>query len=1268
MNTISGKVVLKESGVGIPGLLVAIYNVADGAQADKIRAQYISNRNNGNPASGARQALGSVLTNAAGEFALNCEMNEYPKKNESPKENARGEKRQRPSHRNTRTNLFLVVLAPEEKGKDFESRILYCSTDVRYNAGPCEQFLIQLTDEQLKKAGIPNPVTNNPALQDSAAVINQLKESEKNQAQLREGLRGLHRQRLAKVRATTQIFKDTVQPQLLATLSSIPPGLTNSDTYVVGGREVTAKSFKLIKKGIENVVNVSNDPKIRVPFSGRIRLTQEQITALRSRYGTPSGDLASVPEDEIEPILFDNTSLHRTNVLLRENPFSRICRDKSNGEKCLDNEPHEDDDHGEEDTPGPIILAPGPGIEVVTKEDVPRFIAKLLDKMTSPEEAVSFGEVETGKRADQNDVQRRIDALSFRKSPADVPAFYDFHSLQIAFEYVWQEALDQGILDLAADAYKTIVELGGTPSTEPLGASSGNALDLIKAFRFESLEIKQALSEDPTVNVVQAINITREQWSVLNLDLRRQLENIASEIINWVSLTKLDELFGLDPKLWEQKLRIFIEHGKRIIRYADSLLAANSSAGDSDALNHLHKILQELEQRITGEPYGFTIFGANRQERSVNFGILTTYRQKWDPVSYQAGELAKTITLAPKETRKFSKKTVVKRSRAIKEAETNQSTRKEEFNKTSRAEAEIMRNAQAKTNFSLTTTGSVKASYGDIVGGEATHSIQFGGDASQTSNEVKKEFREAVFKAAQEYRDERKLEISTEESFEQEFVESGEITNPNDELTVTFLFYELQRRYRVSEHIHRILPVVFVAQEVPAPHEIDEEWLIAYDWILRRFLLDDSFLPALNYLCTRIVGDEVALKEMSKNVELQRKLVAELKEEIMVYRRMSGQRYAALEEEIASSARAAEDEGGGRGGVLGDIGAFALGGTGGLLLKKGTDFLFGDDKSPEAARIRERAARDAYEKAEQEERDFLGRLNQEVSALNAITQAYTKALSEHLNQKTQIARLRVHVKQNILYYMQGIWLMEPPDQRFFRLHEVKVPIFQKKAKSHYNIKARPTFNRIINADRFDSTDGVYDFTVEPQLDPEFATATLVEVADLDNLLGFKGNYAIFPLKKSNPLTDFMMAPYIDQEWGLYDPDTVGNMTLDEFSDYVCCLKKKLSPEDFEAVKPELKELLKALLTTPLRDNEEIIVPTGSLFIEALAGVHPLLEDFKLMHRAIDVKKVQAEVRKMEMENIRYAARLLSEEREDPDIERKIVIEGSVNPNIDVDNP
>ena len=74
----------------------------------------------------------------------------------------------------------------------------------------------------------------------------------------------------------------------------------------------------------------------------------------------------------------------------------------------------------------------------------------------------------------------------------------------------------------------------------------------------------------------------------------------------------------------------------------------------------------------------------------------------------------------------------------------------------------------------------------------------------------------------------------------------------------------------------------------------------------------------------------------------------------------------------------------------------------------------------------------------------------------------------------------------------------------------------------------------------------------------------------------------------------------------------------------------------------------------------MIVPTSSLYIEALVGTHPLLEDFKLLHRALDVKKVQAEVRHAELENVRLAARALEGEYEDPDIEKKVVIENGAH--------
>jgi hypothetical protein len=166
---------------------------------------------------------------------------------------------------------------------------------------------------------------------------------------------------------------------------------------------------------------------------------------------------------------------------------------------------------------------------------------------------------------------------------------------------------------------------------------------------------------------------------------------------------------------------------------------------------------------------------------------------------------------------------------------------------------------------------------------------------------------------------------------------------------------------------------------------------------------------------------------------------------------------------------------------------------------------------------------------------------------------------------------------------------------------------------------------------------------------------LGDVADLDNVLGYKGNFMMFPMWEGNDLTDFMMTPYYDQLVELIDPDPRGNWTLNGFVEYVCCLRKRLSREKFDEKLPALIKAYAELKQAGATDDE-IIVPTDSLFIEALPGVRPVLEDFKLLHRAVDVKKARAEVRGIELENVRLAARLLEGEREDPTIEKKIVVE------------
>ena len=145
-----------------------------------------------------------------------------------------------------------------------------------------------------------------------------------------------------------------------------------------------------------------------------------------------------------------------------------------------------------------------------------------------------------------------------------------------------------------------------------------------------------------------------------------------------------------------------------------------------------------------------------------------------------------------------------------------------------------------------------------------------GGESKKESARTKKEFRESVLKSAQEYRQQHRMEVDVTESTEMESTTFHEILNPNDELAVTYLFYELQRQYRISERLHRLTPVIMVANSVPAPHQIDDAWLVEHDWILNRAILDDSFRPALEYLTKSFTGAEVNIRILEAHAKAQK--------------------------------------------------------------------------------------------------------------------------------------------------------------------------------------------------------------------------------------------------------------------------------------------------------------------------------------------------------------------------------------------------------------
>ncbi len=598
-----------------------------------------------------------------------------------------------------------------------------------------------------------------------------------------------------------------------------------------------------------------------------------------------------------------------------------------------------------------------------------------------------------------------------------------------------------------------------------------------------------------------------------------------------------------------------------------------------------------------------------------------------------------TIPLAPGETRKFMQRVAVRKSRSERELDKAISTRREEATQTARADYEIVHKATTATNFKAAAAGSFNIG---VVGLSA--STDFALDQERSSEQSKTDFHEAVVRAAQEYSHERTMEVTTSAAEDWETSTSGELSNTNNEITVTYLLYELQRRYSISEHLHRLTPVILVAQDVPAPHEIDEAWLLANEWILHRILLDDGLKPALAYLKQGFTGDEIAIDVKKANWEAQKELVEKLESSLNLHLSARDKLRESLVNTIEDrkNVQAEQDP------ASKDVAEAVL--TGGLSL------LFGrsrEDKKADLLEAQRKAIEMTLGYVEETVKEAQEKLKGAVQTLQKAVDDYCQALRDQANHKTAIDQLRVHVKEYILYYMQGIWTYEPPDQRFFRLYDLDVrwvppPAGHARVAGVAVQNGHPVFLVMI--------DGAGVWLPAPEIPS--TQRKLVEVADLDNLLGFKGNYMMFPLKESCYLTTYMMQEFVDDYLGVRDPDAFGTYTTEELLQYIECAYHR--DDATEADRTAMRDLLIERLSSPRRDAEEVVVPTGKLFIEALPGKHPLLEDFKLQHRAMDVKKVRAEVREAELENLRRAARLIAGEREDPEIDKRVLVQGNTD--------
>lgn len=1287
-NIVSGKVILKETGIGIPDLLVVIYDLDPGTKPD----EFIRGLFNPVPEGTAVPAeanviigggkvptnslgflgdrIGSVLTGQDGTFSISYYNQEFQILNETEK----------------RPDLFLLILGPEEPNQSIQHNLLYYSSEIRQNAGRCENYNIQLTTELFEKKKMEIPKGNTKPNVDSQ--IDEFKRRNLfvktyNTAILSEETAKVNEKKSRLIGSKT-VFRKLFAPKPIAPESSFVTFIGEDETVASKFGDHMQNQLEEKQKKIQDHIDANKGIEVNFLLNNSDRIALSINTGLETTL--PFTDIQST--EPLKSLLHKMNSAGSDNLILTSNnPILKKCLSKADDTICASKKLDIPIGGAPTDTKEVITFSILPdsakafltgnhggdvNIAIIYKytsaAGVVRYEAKLLDgtllhfdsngentdigiatpltsaeitsyvkKVISDIRSVKEAQNSANSKPDQNSVNENVNKFNLKKGPAEQASFFDFQVLNCAFGHIWQQLIDDTPAQLASEI-KDIASNRGYVLADTYNSKQA----LMADFRF-----MYKVLNNPPQSIISNFDITYEEWNALELDAQEKMRNICDAIDKATAgliFQPAGTQVGLLGMGWGNFGATTTDGYRRVStheaqQYIQELKAQGELIIDYMRNSHskaFHKILTDLDKALKSN-YAFNIFGADDSAKAINFGLLNTYRQKWEPVAYQVGNLVKSIPLSPKEEKKYSLKTTFNRKRTEKEARKNNSSLTQEQNTTSRAEEEIVSKANSKTNFTLGAEGS----YGSF---KVTSSL--GLEAAKESSQNKKEFRESVLKATQEFKEERSVEIDTEESLSSEYTESGTIVNPNDELAVTYLFYELQKRFKVSEQLYRIMPVVLVAQEVPAPNEITEAWVIAHDWILNRVILDDSFRPALQYIAQKNVGDDFSIREFRRNLRTQRQLVETLKRELASLSREADSRYQSLQRMIETRIKAQEDEESDS--FWDDLG----------------ESVFGAEKAtPESAKAREMAARDAQAYAADKAQQTGLHLQREMNTLQSITADYNKAMRDHLDKKTMVERLLLHIKNNIIYYMQSIWSMEPADQRFMRLMNVEVPQYEIESMG-CEIMQKPE-NDLFQLFRGDD-ETLHKAWIKPVIREGAEPKTLVEVADLDTILGFKGNYIAFPMKNHNALTEIMAMPYVDASFGAMDPDQLSNVSLEDYSRYVCCLRNELSESEFDALKTTLKDWLSMLLSDPLRNGDEIIVPTTSLYIEMLVSANSLLEDFKLKHREWDVYKVQEEVQMAALENLRLAQRILDKKLEDPKIDKKIVVEGNTNPTIDTD--
>jgi hypothetical protein len=302
--------------------------------------------------------------------------------------------------------------------------------------------------------------------------------------------------------------------------------------------------------------------------------------------------------------------------------------------------------------------------------------------------------------------------------------------------------------------------------------------------------------------------------------------------------------------LWDFLFPTFMREARKIHRQYSGQVMANPDGHSSPGFRWAGLQFGLSEGPSTHVPldYPFEIFPAN----ATNIGIALIYRQRWRPMGMQPGEVVRTVPLGPGQIEKVSTKITRRRKSKQDFESSSESETSTETSDTTKDSSEILNEASRSKKWNI----EAEASYGGFGFGGSVSAGTEGAQAS-SSKETTSSLSEVMEKTASKIKKQSKVSVSTETEtgFEQE--SASTITNPNDEIALTYYYHTLQQQYEVFTYLAEVRNVVFVAERVPAPIEVNETWVRQHDWILAAALLDQSFSETLGELISDVDEEDL---------------------------------------------------------------------------------------------------------------------------------------------------------------------------------------------------------------------------------------------------------------------------------------------------------------------------------------------------------------------------------------------------------------------------